>query len=121
MPQPRELLKAVILTVVTCGIYGIIWLAQLGSDIAQLRGDEQPPVTRDIILLFVTCGLWSFFIAYFWTTWLVEGIERQGGHPDRNLPVLALVLAFFTGPLGPKVLIQQTLNDHLNAQLRNHH
>lgn len=113
MPQPRNLVTCVVLSVVTCGIYMFVWLVQLGGDIQLLRGDEKPPVVRDLLLTLLTCGIWSFFVAYQWPIWLQENLAQRGRKIDTNLPTLSLILNFFGLQLVPLILMQQVLNDAL--------
>lgn len=111
MPQPRDLVTCVLLSIVTCGIYLLWWTVQVGRDIATLRGDDKPPVTRDVLLLLLTCGVWSFFIAYQWPLWLQDVQRQRGRTVDPNLPVLSLVLNFLGLHLVPLILMQQALNE----------
>lgn len=113
MPQPRSLVTCVVLSVITCGIYMFVWLVQLGGDIQMLRGDEKPPVVRDLLLTLVTCGLWSFFVAYQWPIWLQETLAQRGRKTDPNLPTLSVVLNLFGLQLVPLILMQQVLNEAL--------
>jgi apolipoprotein N-acyltransferase len=116
--QPRNIVLNVILTVVTCGIFGIVWWFQLGGDIQALRGDDKPPTLRDFVLCLVTCGIWGYFVAYQWPIWLQEPLRKRGRHVDPNLPVLCLVLAFFGLHIVTLVLMQQAANDAMTAPVQ---
>ena len=113
--QPRNLVTNVILSIVTCGIYLIVWYFQLGADIQALRGDDKPNTLRDFLLTIVTCGIWGLFVAYQWPIWMAEALRTRGRHVDPNLPVLSLVLTLFGMNIVALVLMQQAINDAIGA------
>ncbi|MBI5607568.1 MAG: DUF4234 domain-containing protein [Deltaproteobacteria bacterium] len=113
--QRRDLVTAILLTVVTCGIYSLFWMFQMGNDIATLRGDDQPKPTTDLVLTLITCGLWYFVVSYRWAQLLNEVAEQRGKRVDSNFPVLCLVLAFFSYGIVGLALMQNTLNDLIDA------
>ncbi|MFZ4578536.1 MAG: DUF4234 domain-containing protein [Myxococcota bacterium] len=111
MLQQRSIPLYVILTIVTCGIWGIVWFFQLGGDIQSLRGDGKPSAGTDFLLTIVTCGLWGIYVSYQWPTLLLEPLRARGRQVDSNLPVLSLVLTLFGLNIVGWVLMQQLLND----------
>ena len=111
MREPRNIAVYVILTIVTCGIWGLVWFFQLGSDIQALRGDSKPNTLVDFLLTWVTCGLYGFYIAYQWPVLLQEPLRARGVHVDNNLPVLSLVLAVFGLNIVSVILMQSAVND----------
>ena len=109
--QPRNIVVYVLLSIVTCGIWGIVWYFQLGSDIAAIRGDGKPSPLKDFLLTLLTCGIWSLYVAYQWPTLLQEPLRARGKYVDPNLPVLSLVLGIFGFHIVGMVLMQQLVND----------
>ena len=109
--QQRNIVLYVVLSIVTCGIWGIVWFFQLGSDIAAIRHDNKPNPLADFVLGIVTCGLWSLYVAYQWPTLLQEPLRARGKYVDPNLPVLSLVLGMFGFHIVGMVLMQQLVND----------
>jgi hypothetical protein len=109
--QQRSIPLYVILTLVTCGIWGIVWFFQLGGDIQSLRGDGKPSPGTDFLLTIVTCGLWGIYVSYQWPTLLIEPLRARGRQVDSNLPVMSLVLTLFGLNIVGWVLMQQLLND----------
>lgn len=129
MPPVRNIVLLVILSVVTCGIWGIVWFFQLGSDIQMFRasartldsghrGDEKPNPLTDFVLSIVTCGIWSIVVAYQWPQLLQEPLRARGQRVDTNLPVLSLVLALFGMHIVGMVLMQQLLNEQTTIDAR---
>lgn len=111
--QQRNIVLYVILSLVTCGIWFLVWFFQLGGDIAALRGDDKPSPLKDFLLTIVTCGIWGLYCAYQWPVYLQEPLRARGRTVDANLPVLSLVLAFFGLQIVGFVLMQQALNDEI--------
>lgn len=77
MHEPRNIVLYVILSIVTCGLWSLVWFFQLGGDIQALRGDDKPNTLVDFLLTIVTCGLWGFYVAYQWPT-LLQDPMRAG-------------------------------------------
>ena len=113
MLQQRSLPLYVILTIVTCGIWGIVWFFQLAGDIQALRGDQKPAAGLDFLLSIVTCGIWAIYVSYQWPVLLQEPLRARGRSVDPNLPVMCLVLAIFGLSIVAFVLMQQLINDEI--------
>src|SRR5947209_2762691 len=60
--QERSIGMCILLTLVTCGIYGIVWMYQIGTDLKNVLGRDEPNPGLDIILSLVTCGIWGLVI-----------------------------------------------------------
>ncbi|MSQ84221.1 MAG: DUF4234 domain-containing protein [Myxococcales bacterium] len=114
--ERRDLVKMVILTFLTCGIWGIVWFYQIGNDIAALRGDGTPKAGTDVLLGFVTCGIWFVVLSYQWPKLLNDLAAQRGRRVDDNLPVLALVCCVFGFQIVGLALMQQILNDLPNER-----
>lgn len=115
MVEERNVITWSILTFVTCGVWRLYWLLQIGRDIAMLRGDDRPNVVTDLLLTFVTCGFWMFVIAYQWPGLLNEALEHRGQRVDRNLPAMSLLMAVFGFGIVDLILIQGELNKLANG------
>lgn len=65
MVEQRNVALCVILTIVTCGIYGIYWLICLVNDLNYATGDVQSPSGGMVFLLdIVTCGIYGLYWCY---------------------------------------------------------
>jgi len=109
--EKRNVVTMVILTFVTCGLWGLVWLYQIGTDISALRGDGKPNPVIDIVLGFVTCGIWFLVISYQWPKFLNDAAAQRDKRVDDNLPVLSLVATVFGCQVVGMALMQQVLND----------
>ena len=65
MIQKRDIAIAIILSIVTCGIYGIIWFVQL-TDEVKIAAEDNEFQSGGIafLLTLVTCGIYGIYWAY---------------------------------------------------------
>ena len=113
--QQRNIAICIILTIVTCGIYGLIWMASLNDELCAVSG--QPGGTSGgMVVLFsiITCGIYAIYWAYKMGE-AVEMIHAQRGIPGSSAPILYLVLML----LGVGVIAYALMQNELNQCLPN--
>ena len=65
MIERRNIVVCIILSFVTCGIYGIYWMVCLTNDVNTVSGDVNGTSGGIAVLLtFVTCGIYGIYWAY---------------------------------------------------------
>ena len=64
MIKKREIVTCIILTIITCGIYGIVWFINLTDDVAYLSEDQEFSGAKSFLFALITCGFYLFFWAY---------------------------------------------------------
>lgn len=104
---PRNIVTAIILSIVTCGIYGIYWLVKLNDEINQLSGE--PNATSGamvVILTIVTCGIYG----WYWNYKMGERVDRINGVQNGSSNVLYLILAIFELSIVNYCLMQDAIN-----------
>lgn len=107
----RDIVVSVILTFVTCGIYGWYWMACITDELGEASGDSSMNGTIAVILTIVTCNIYGFFWAYKMGELLVRAKSAQGGPiTSSDLPVLYLVLQIFGLEVVNLALMQNELN-----------
>ena len=84
--QKRNLVCCIILTFVTCGIYGLVWLAGIINDICDIKGEARTG-GRDILLSIVTCGLYTIYL-YYRIGADIDFIKNNRGIPSNNTGLL---------------------------------
>jgi len=109
MVQQRSIGLAIVLTLITCGIYGIYWFIVLTNDLGKLSGDTSFTGGKHFLLTLVTCGIWSFIWAYQ-AGKLVEQAQRQHGMPSSDNSILYLVLTLFGLGIVAYALVQADVN-----------
>ena len=108
--KKRDIAVAVILSVVTCGIYGLIWFYNLVNELniaAPDQGDSTPGMV--LLLSIVTCGIYSLFWIYR-AGEKVDRIKRLNGEPEANSALIFLLVSFFGFSIIAYCLIQAELN-----------
>ena len=100
---------SVILSLITCGIYGLVWLYQLLQTL--YRVNNQPSnAALDIVLIFVTCGIWSIYLGYKMGK-LESGAYTAHGLPFRDDSILYVILAIFSLSIVNWAIIQTNINN----------
>jgi len=85
----------VILTLITCGIYGLVLVYKIGSDLRRNLGGDYPKAGLDIFLSLITCGVWGVYLCYRYPT-LINDIKQRAGMPKSDLPIISVLLAIFS-------------------------
>lgn len=102
----------VLLSIVTCGIYSIIWFINMVND---LNKAAQTPADTDgtsvFLLSLVTCGIYQWYWFYK-AGEKVNTINRMKGLPyESSAGVMYLLLSFFGLGIVAFCLIQSKLNE----------
>jgi hypothetical protein len=106
----RSIISAVLLSFVTCGIYGMYWQYMQFKTINAWLGREELNFWLYLGLSIVTCGIFAIYYEYKFATALVE-VQRQRGMPVKeDLPMMALLLAIFGLALVTWCIEQQEIN-----------
>lgn len=110
--QKRSIVKAVIYSFITCGLYGCYWFIKLTDEAHEAAG-RQTTASGGMALLFsiVTCGIYMFFWMYKMGETLTEAKQRRGMHADGNDGLMYLIFTFAGLAIVSEALIQSTLND----------
>lgn len=99
----------ILLSIVTCGIYGLVWVYQVAGAVQAELGEEAPGAGLVIILFFVTCGIYPLIWYYKMGEWLPK-IATKYGKSVENEGVLYLVLGLFFVP-ATWYMIQSKINE----------
>ncbi|MFA9463225.1 MAG: DUF4234 domain-containing protein [Velocimicrobium sp.] len=62
--KQRDIAVGIILTIVTCGIYGIYWFVVLTDDIISASEENFTSGVICFILTVITCGIYGIYWAY---------------------------------------------------------
>lgn len=109
MVHQRSVALAIILSIVTCGIYGIYWFIVMTNDIGRLSGDTSFTGGKHLLLTIVTCGIWSLIWAYQVGKHISDA-QRQRGMMATDNSVLYLVLCIFGFSIITYGLAQHEIN-----------
>lgn len=110
MIERRNIVVCIILSFVTCGIYGIYWMVCLTNDVNTVSGDVNGTSGGIAVLLtFVTCGIYGIYWAYKQGDKL-DFTKNNRGIPSSNSGVLYLILQIFGFGIIGWALMQNELN-----------
>ena len=110
MIKERNLVTEIILTIVTCGIYGIIWFINLTDDAKAAANDTKMQSGGIAFLLtLVTCGIYGIYWAYQMGK-LINQARINRGMPEDDKSVLYLVLQLLGLGIVDYALMQNDLN-----------
>lgn len=106
----REIAMCIILTLVTCGIYGFYWQYMQFKTLNAWLGREEHNFAMYFLLMIITCGLYGLYYEYKFATSMQEVQRARGMQVNENLPVIALVLAFMGFPIVTWAIEQTEIN-----------
>ncbi len=105
----RIVWQCILFTFITCGIYGLVWMYQIGSDLRGFLGRGEPNPGLDIVLCFVTCGLWGIYVWYRYAQLTLEAQGKAGIRPN-DVTIPSLLCAIFGLSIVSMALVQTELN-----------
>jgi len=94
MIQQRSIALSIILSLITCGIYGIYWFIVMTNEVGHLSGDSSFTGGKNFLLGLVTCGIWYYIWAYQVGKQIDEAQRKRGLYPSNNSTIY-LVLSLF--------------------------
>ena len=106
--QERNIALCIILSLVTCGIYGLYWFVCLTDETNAAANEEGTSGVLALVLTIVTCGIYGLYWAYKRGE-LLDKAKVNRGMPASNGGVLYLILYIFGGIIA-YALIQNELN-----------
>lgn len=110
---PRNIVVAVILTILTCGIYSIYWTVKLNDELLQMSNTEGTSGGMVILFTILTCGIYS----YFWLWKMGACIDKiNNKNSDLSTGILFLILAVFGFSFVNYIIAQSTINDHVEGK-----
>ena len=108
--KKRNVALCVIFTIITCGIYGFYWMAQINNCANELA--DPPKRTRGgvaVLLTIVTLGVYGFYWAYRMGGLLDAALAKRS-MPTQNRSVMYLILAVIQLGFVGWILMQSTIN-----------
>jgi hypothetical protein len=111
MGVDRNVILVLVLSFVTCGIYGIIHWFLVAGEINRHSGEEKLNPAMDLLLAIVTCGLWTIYMCYKYPRALYE-MEVAEGQQATDNSVICLVLGLVGLGFVPFLILQHEMNEH---------
>ena len=109
--QKRNIAVCIILSIVTCGIYGLYWIYKMAEDINTIRQDPNATSPGMVLVLsIVTCDIYLLFWLYKAGETIDNTLVMQGRQAG-NKGILYLLLAVFGLGIVSYGLLQNDIND----------
>ena len=110
MVEKRSIAMAIILSIVTCGIYGIYWIIKLTDEVNYVSGHHQDISGGMAFLLsLVTCGIYT----YIWYYKMGEKLDEFAmalGMPTQSRGIVYLIVGLFGFGIVSYALMQDSIN-----------
>lgn len=114
MVEKRGVATAIILTIITCGIYGIYWFVKLNDEVNQLDGDTTASSGIVVFLLtLITCGIYGLYWLYKMGT-KIDKMEQDAGAASQSRGIVYLILGIFGFSIVSYALMQDSINKMLD-------
>ena len=98
MVSRREIALAIVLSIVTCGIYSLYWVYKLNEEVNTLSGHPDDMSGAAVVLLsLITCGIYGLIWFYQMGNKVDEENIRRGGRSEsRGIIYLLISLCGFS-------------------------
>ncbi len=108
--KKRNVALAVVLTVITCGLYGIYWEVCMVDDMNKLKGDYDAKSGIIVFLLsLVTCNIyWYYWI--FKAGEVIDLEKSKKGLPSSNRGLIYMLLSIFALGIVADAIMQSDIN-----------
>lgn len=106
----RSILAGVILTIITCGIYGLYWQYKQMDTLNVWLGRNDYSFWLWLILSFLTCGIFGIYYEYKMACGINEIQNNNDILPDHNLPIICVLLAIFGVGIASLAIQQYQIN-----------
>ena len=110
--KKRDIAICVILSIVTCGIYSIIWFYNITNDVVKLNNGKEYNTSGGKAILFtlITCGIYMIYWYYkVGKSIYVTQVDRGIAATDNS--VLYLLLGVFGLGIVSTCLVQNEINN----------
>lgn len=110
MIKERNVAVCIILSLVTCGIYGIYWFICLNNDANTVSNTFTTSGGVAFLLSIVTCGIYYFYWSYKQGE-KIDHAKNSRGIQSSNTGVVYLLLSIFGLGIIGYALMQNELNN----------
>ena len=109
--QKRDIALAIILSLITCGIYGIYWFIKITDDVKAVAEDNEGLSSGGLAFVFtlLTCGIYGIYWAYKIGE-LLKVAQQKNGVDVKDNAIVYLLLELFGLGIIVFALAQSELN-----------
>lgn len=104
--KEKSIVTCIILSILTCGIYTLIWMAKETDDANKVYSKAIEVSGGTVVLLtLVTCGIYGFYWAYK----MGKAVDSEKGGESNSILYL---LVYFLAGIITLAIFQNELNEH---------
>ncbi|TCT16116.1 uncharacterized protein DUF4234 [Natranaerovirga pectinivora] len=108
--EKRSIGVSILLSIITCGIYNLIWMYSMADDLIKFTDDaDGEGAGVEILLGIVTCGLYFFYWYYKMGKRIYKAELKANKHASDD-SILYLILAIFRLGIISNAIIQSKIN-----------
>lgn len=100
----------IILSILTCGIYGLFWQYKQIEVLNAWLGRKEYDFWLWLVLSIVTCGIFALYYEYTMAKGLNELQEEHGLRVNEDLAILCVLLALFGAGIASLAIQQSEIN-----------
>ena len=109
MIKERNIVVAILLSIITCGIYAIYWFITMTDDAGKANEDPDFTGVKAFLFTLITCGIYGIYWNYKIGKEMYEANQKRGINSSDN-SVLYLILSIFGLSIVTYCLVQNELN-----------
>lgn len=110
MIKKRDIIVSVILTIITCGIYGIVWFVNITDDVSIVSEDHSLSGGKAFLFTIITCGIYGIYWSYLMGRKIYEAKTKKGLIASDN-SIVYLILNIIGLGIVNYCLMQNELNE----------
>lgn len=107
--QKRNIGLAILLSIVTCGLYFLYWSYKIYEESRLLSGDTEGSAGMDLLLTIVTCGLYGFYAVYQ-SAKRIHQVDSERGNGSENDDALLLTILYAFAGIVSVAILQSKIN-----------
>ena len=111
--QRKEIALCIILTLVTCGLYGIYWMYTLNEDLNALVPEKPATPGANVILFTIlTCGIYGIYWLYVQGE-KIDYVKQQRGLSSSYTGIIYIIFVVLGLGIISYALMQNEINNLL--------
>ena len=111
--QPRNIVTAIVFSILTCGIYMIYWFIVLTDELNRLSKDENDlSGGLSFLLALITCGIYG----YFWAYKMGQKVDKLSNNSNGYSGIIYIILMLFGLEIVGYALMQDCINKTLEIR-----
>jgi hypothetical protein len=107
--EKRDPAMVILFSILTCGIYALWWYHTYATEVKNSLNRQDLSPGRDLLLSFVTCGIWGIIAFYYNYPKLFVEMQQRVGLPPNDISGTTILLGILFAPVSI-YMIQTELN-----------